>query len=211
MKLRALLLASTAIAGLAMVGATSAEATPCPIPAVGATDPATGCNFIFTFNSDGSIGTSGVGGNYDGSEDAVIGVINNSGHAISSIPLSNPGVGIFGFDGDGINTYTGDINTAAGMSDPGPGGSNPDSYGGLRRLLYGLQRRFQLRNCPFPQSDPGERGDGFLRPRGVGQPDPSSGRRQCAGTNDPRDLGRRSRWIGFASPPTQESLIPGPI
>lgn len=78
------------------------------------------CNFIVTFNSDGSISTSGPGGNYDGSDDALIGVHNNSGHAISSFSVS--GSNIFGFESDGINTYLGIANN--GMDSTGYGGPN---------------------------------------------------------------------------------------
>lgn len=65
------------------------------------------CNIVITFNADGSIGTQIANtATYDGTEDQLIGVVNNSGHTISSFSLSNPGVAIFGFDGDGICAYT---------------------------------------------------------------------------------------------------------
>lgn len=64
------------------------------------------CNLVITFGKNGAITTTGPGGNYDGSEDALIGVINNSGHTINAFSIS--GSGIFSFmDGDGIDTYTG--------------------------------------------------------------------------------------------------------
>jgi len=78
---------------------------------VGTSATVNGCNLTITFNSDGSISTSGPGGNYDGAEDAVLGVVNNSGHSISNFSIT--GTGIFGFDGDGINTFTGVVNAAA--------------------------------------------------------------------------------------------------
>jgi len=78
------------------------------------------CNFIITFNSDGSITTSGPGGNYDGSDDALVGVHNNSGHSISSFALS--GSNIFGFDGDGIDGFLGIANNL--MDTSGYGGPN---------------------------------------------------------------------------------------
>jgi hypothetical protein len=78
---------------------------------------ATDCNLVITFNPNGSITTSGPGGNYDGSEDALIGVINNSGHSISSFNIS--GSFIFGFDGDGIGAFIG-MNNA----------NDPSGYGG---------------------------------------------------------------------------------
>jgi hypothetical protein len=96
----------------------------CPINGTFTTD----CNLIVTFNADGSISTSGIGGNYDGVEDALIGVINNTAHAISNFNIS--GSFIFGFDGDGINTYTGVSNAAAGLSEAALLGSGADAYGG---------------------------------------------------------------------------------
>jgi hypothetical protein len=61
-----------------------------------------------TFNADGSIFTSlGNTSPYDlnlslNGEDQLVGIVNNSGHTITTIHLSNPGVDIFGFDNDGI-------------------------------------------------------------------------------------------------------------
>jgi len=75
----------------------------------GGADP---CNIIITFNLDGSIVTTkGATTPFDGDDDNVIGIVNNSGKTLTSILLSNPGVGIFGFDvpiggnGDGICAY----------------------------------------------------------------------------------------------------------
>ena len=88
----------------------------CPINGTSTTD----CNLIITFNANGSINTSGIGGNYDGVEDALIGVINKTANAISMFNIS--GTSIFGFDGDGINGYTGVANNA--MDPTGYGGAN---------------------------------------------------------------------------------------
>lgn len=80
------------------------------------------CNLIVTFNADGSITTTGPGGNYDGSEDALVGVHNMTGHTINSFSIS--GTGIFGFDSDGINAFLGIANNA--MDTSGYGG--PQAY-----------------------------------------------------------------------------------
>ena len=96
----------------------------CPINGTLTTD----CNLIVTFNADGSISTSGIGGNYEGNEDALIGVVNNTSHAISSFNVT--GSFIFGFDGDGINGYTGVTNAAAGLSQSNILGMGADAYGG---------------------------------------------------------------------------------
>lgn len=68
------------------------------------------CNIVITFNSDGSIGTSLANPNpYDGSDDQLVGVVNNTSHVITSFSISGPDTGNggpFGFDGDGICAYT---------------------------------------------------------------------------------------------------------
>jgi len=94
------------VAACAIVTAwSSGEASATTCPAVGL-DTA-GCGEVITFNADGSITTTNVQGPYDGSEDTLIGVQNNTGNAISSINLT-ASVSIFGFDGDGIDNYKSD-------------------------------------------------------------------------------------------------------
>lgn len=119
----ALLLASQTPEALALTYGPSGV---CPIDNTYTTD----CNLLITFNADGSISTTTPSSpyvNYDNSEDALIGVVNNTNNTISSFTIS--GSFIFGFDGDGINTYTGATNAAAGLSDPILSGG-PDAYGG---------------------------------------------------------------------------------
>lgn len=87
----------------------------------GGTGTATDCNLLITFGSDGSIATEvGPQTDYEGIEDALIGVVNNTGKTLTSFNIS--GSNIFGFDGDGIDPY----------AHVGPVGSNPDTtgYGG---------------------------------------------------------------------------------
>ena len=74
-----------------------------PCPTVDKFDNTPGCNIIATVNPDGSVTVvPGVRGSapYDGSEDQVIGVVNNLGAPLFSLTLS--GSQIFLFDGDGI-------------------------------------------------------------------------------------------------------------
>jgi hypothetical protein len=146
-KLKTLLLASTTVAGLAAFGATSADAaTTICAPGTGpfgGASATTGCNLVITFNANGSITTSGVGGNYDGNDDAVIGVINNTAGTITSFGIQNglsSTMPIFGFDGDGINTFSGVTNAAAGMSQAGLGGgpADADAYGGAQAFYTGV-------------------------------------------------------------------------
>lgn len=53
-------------------------------------------------------------GPYDGSEDMTVGLINNTGRSLSSFTLTSTAADAFGFDGDGIQTYT----SANGVSIP---------------------------------------------------------------------------------------------
>ena len=129
MKLSALLIAGTVLAGMAAATAPAQAASVC-----GAGTAASNhlCNLVITFNANGSTTTSVPAGatvNYDGSDDALIGVINNSGHAITSFHVSNAGVDIFGFDADGIDTFYG-----------APVAGNPDTtgYGGPLAFFTGI-------------------------------------------------------------------------
>jgi len=75
---------------------------------------ATGCGVLITVNSDGTANVAIVGnGNpYDGSEDTLVGIQNNSGGSFNSITLSAPitansPIPIFALDGDGPCFYNG--------------------------------------------------------------------------------------------------------
>jgi hypothetical protein len=99
------ILALTCGATLAMAG------TICPGAATGTNfvhppDPsATGCNVVITIASNGSVSTAVTdAAPYDGSEDVLIGVKNNSGSSVTSLAIT--GSGVFGFDGDGVCTFT---------------------------------------------------------------------------------------------------------
>jgi hypothetical protein len=106
----------------------------------------TGCNDLITFNSNGSINTTfpNANGFYDsGGDDNIVGIINNTSSAITSIVLSSTVQDIFGFDGDGpcatsAGTFT---TTSPGYSFVGgenpcvnsiesPSGNTENNYGG---------------------------------------------------------------------------------
>jgi hypothetical protein len=82
-------------------GPTTPPFTQCP--AVGADKS---CAVLIIFNPDGSptIKTDPTQGPYDGIEDTLIGVQNNSNKPVFSINISS-NTDIFGFDGDGLCTY----------------------------------------------------------------------------------------------------------
>lgn len=118
--IRKLVLCGAAIGTLAL-GSTAMAGT---FPGYG-TDPG-GPGFIITLNPDGTatVAATAESPNYDGVEDAYVGVINNSGHTVNSVNLSAPSANdIFGFDSDGIDTYGAPTNA---MDTTGYGG--PDGY-----------------------------------------------------------------------------------
>lgn len=99
-------------------GISRASANP-PCPQLGHAD---GCNTIITLNAGGTATiniTSAAA--YDGVEDQLVGVINNSGAAVGGITLS--GSDIFGFDGDGAFSSACDFSGGApypcGAATPG--------------------------------------------------------------------------------------------
>jgi hypothetical protein len=121
-------------ATIASLGATSpAEAAVCPITQNTNTD----CGYILTINANGSItGAAVPGANpYDGSDDALVGVINNMSTSFTgaiSLSGSGNGGGIFGFDGDGICTfvYSGNASTLSYCSFSQKNGNDPADYQG---------------------------------------------------------------------------------
>ena len=93
------------------------------------------CNLIITFGANGAISTSGPGGNYEGSDDSLIGVVNNSGSTLYNFSIS--GSNIFGFESDGIDTYVNNTAANGGIGDASKdwfplAAGNPDTtgYGG---------------------------------------------------------------------------------
>lgn len=86
-----------AAAGLSTLASAAPLYTECP--AVGAN---TGCAVLITINADGSTNAAidTLQGPYDGADDTLVGVLNNSAGSVGSLPLS--GSNIFGFEGDGM-------------------------------------------------------------------------------------------------------------
>lgn len=121
MKLRSLA-SAIAIAGTILLcsGISRAVSANPPCPQLGWAD---GCNTIITLNSNGTSTINITSATtYDGIEDQLVGVINNSGSTIYSLTLS--GTKIFGFDGDGAfssacNAATGTPPFPCGAATPG--------------------------------------------------------------------------------------------
>lgn len=119
-------LASPAYASLSTTGVCPNVSSVSPQGSGGAGN-ATDCNLLITFGSSGSITTdTGLQTTYDSIDDSLIGVVNNSGGALSAFNIS--GSYIFGFDGDGIDLYVAALNDGTSPEVSG----NPDTtgYGG---------------------------------------------------------------------------------
>jgi len=66
-------------------------------------DEDTGCQYLIEVNSNTETVLNDPSQNaYEGADDALIGVVNNSSSPVSELPLSVPNSDLFGFDGDGI-------------------------------------------------------------------------------------------------------------
>lgn len=129
MKSWLILLAGALLAGFGLVG--TAQAGPSPqsgvCPAIGTLAPSTTtCNVQIFAGPGGTFTTIGpnLGNPYDGIEDTLVGIINNSGQTLLSLSFTgNTSPPLFGFDGDGSQAY-------------GAAGGAPDTtgYGGQTSL-----------------------------------------------------------------------------
>jgi hypothetical protein len=74
-------------------------------PAIGSN---TSCAILVIINPGGSLTIlqDNTQGPYDGSDDTLVGVLNNSGTTVPSITLSSSTLSPFGFESDGICIYT---------------------------------------------------------------------------------------------------------
>ncbi len=131
---RALGAGTVAAAIMIAVGSTgtaSAAANPLTAPftecpAIGA---APSCQILLVVNSNDTIsvlGDSSVGP-YDGSDDTLVGVVNNSAKPVPAITVSGPGSGLAGFDEDGICTYANNGNYCDTQQ---LSGTDPEDYAG---------------------------------------------------------------------------------
>ncbi len=114
---RLLVAAGVAASALILTGAANA------FPAYG--NDTKGPTILITFGAHGSesITQASSQGPYDGSDDTYIGVINNSGATINSFTVASSTADIFGFDGDGIDTY-GAVENVGNPDATGYGGPN---------------------------------------------------------------------------------------
>jgi len=114
------------------------------------------CNVLITFNSNGSVTTTNPNGAgfYDsGTDDNLVGIVNNSGHSISSVVLSSASTDIFGFEGDGICTSGGTLTFAQTSGAPAAGActgaTDPNGYGGPGVTYSGINGAATLGTVNF--------------------------------------------------------------
>jgi hypothetical protein len=94
------------LVGLVVCVGSAVAAPICPTTSINAagSDP-TGCGVLLTYTSGlPTVSLTGTGP-FDGTEDTTVGVINNTGGALSSISLTSTNFA-FDFEGDGIQTFT---------------------------------------------------------------------------------------------------------
>lgn len=112
---------STLVAGLGLAAAPAEPAGAADAPAAPFTQcPAIGsapsCEILLVVNSDNTVSVykDPAVGPFDGSDDTLVGIINDSAAAVTAVTVSGPGSGLAGFDGDGI--CSGDYGTWNGSS-----------------------------------------------------------------------------------------------
>ena len=134
------------------------SATPvCPNTANTNTD----CGALATINPDGSVIVTPVAGAnpYDGSDDALVGIINNSGSTFNgsfTLSGSGNGGGLFAFDGDGICSFvTASYCATARTGYEGPGvtfsninAAETSGTVNVANLLAGATTYFSLEGSP---------------------------------------------------------------
>lgn len=105
-------LASALAAGVAMLVAAAASSGAGATPMCPSVGSGSGCAYVITVNPNGSVSIAAgadpasIDGNGRGEgDDVMVGVVNDSNAIASSIALSGTN-DVFGFDGDGICTYT---------------------------------------------------------------------------------------------------------
>jgi hypothetical protein len=121
---------------LVLTAATAAAAAPLfpQCPPVGSN---AGCSQLVVINAKGvatvQVDPAAPPNGYDGVEDTLIGVQNNSSRSISSINLASTTASIFGFDGDGLcdpSTWPNPTTTNTPPNCPSPQGFGPTGYEG---------------------------------------------------------------------------------
>ena len=130
-EIKRLVAAALAVLGAAALGSTPGAANVCP--AIGAD---TDCGIIVTLDPGSATLTVTGQGPYDGTDDTLIGIVNNSGVTVNALHLSSL-LAIFDFDGDGIGGNAVDL-TGYGGPDTYFTGIDPSLTTGDANFIGGL-------------------------------------------------------------------------
>lgn len=154
---RAVLLAVTVL-GLCAFAASNASAALFPqCPPVGNNQ---GCSQLIVVNHNGSVvvqaDPAAPPSGYDGVEDTLVGLQNNSSRSVASINLASPGATIFAFDDDGLcnapNWPSAPAVTPANC--PGPQGFGPTGYEGPNTTFTNISPNFLTGTVNFTSPVP---------------------------------------------------------
>ena len=205
MNLKHYLMASAILSAATLAGGL-ASAAPCPN-----INGVTTCNVVITAGPGGSFATTIPNPNpYDGSDDNLVGVINNSGSTITSLSFvgSGNGGGLFAFDGDGLQSYV----PADGSDPTGYGGrvsttANFDTSGPAELFHQHPHddRVRRQRNRRFRCERDSQRGLRVLL-SGVGTEHQYHAGDRNPGACQPRASRRRPRRSRFGTPPPEARL-----
>ena len=124
---------ATAVTLLGVISGTASASNPvtAPFTECPAIGSAPSCDILLNVTPNRSIsvlGDSSVGP-YDGSDDSLVGIVNNSSSPVQAITVSGPNSGLASFDADGICTYA-----TGGTTGGSGGGFTGDSYCDTQQL-----------------------------------------------------------------------------
>jgi len=130
-------------------------------------DGASGCNVVITINANGSVTTTVPDTTpYELSEDVLVGVKNNSSTALPSLAITgNNGNDVFGFDGDGICTYT--FVGSSYCSAAAQGGQDPQDYQGPTSTFSNISADGTSGTVNFSPAVPGNGGSTYFSLEGL--------------------------------------------
>jgi hypothetical protein len=102
--------------GLAAAPAANAAVPSPPFTQCPAIANSPSCEILLVVNSDNTVSVTGDPsvGPFDGSDDTLVGIVNDSSAAVKAVTVSGPGSDLSGFDGDGI--CSGDYGSWAGST-----------------------------------------------------------------------------------------------
>ena len=162
---RVLTLSGSLLGTIALVGASAGAASAAPLfpqcPPVGSNQ---GCSQLIVVKKDGTatvkVDPAAPKNGYDGVEDTLIGVQNNSGRSVKSINLASPTQSIMAFDGDGLcnpSQWPAPTSHTTPPGCPGPQGFGKTGYEGPGNSFSNISSNFLTGTVNFkPSIGPGK-------------------------------------------------------